>query len=115
MFFPAAFARLHTSSVAIIVVAMPLTGVSIVPAIKLSTVCCRHGIPILALIRSITVPAVNEAGEVCVCAVLTSGTASPASRKTRLELFVFSVFIQADQFSERVLILEWLSQAYDGV
>src|SRR6478609_11380446 len=86
IFFPAAFARLHTSSVAIIVAAMPLTGVSAFPATMLSTVCWRHGIPTFALIRSTTIPAVSAGVGVC------AGTeiAAPARRNVRREQFIIS-------------------------
>jgi hypothetical protein len=59
MFLPAATARCITSSVAIIVVAIPFTRTSGDPATIRSTVSVIHGIPTLPLMRSTTSPAVK--------------------------------------------------------
>src|SRR5262245_3393459 len=59
-FLPAAAARWRTSKVAIIVVATPVTRVSGLPALNVSTVCSRQGTPTFFLIRSITCCAVRE-------------------------------------------------------
>src|SRR5579883_778189 len=63
----AAAARCNTSNVAIIVVAIPVTGVSGEPALMVSTVSLRHGTPTLSLIRAITCAAVSgpEAARAC--------------------------------------------------
>src|SRR5437899_10041754 len=51
-FLPDEAARSSTSYVAIMVVAIPVTGVSGSPALKVSTVWSRHGTPTWPLMRS---------------------------------------------------------------
>src|SRR5260370_26571122 len=84
MFNPAAAARCNTSSVAIMVVAMPFTGVSALPAIMLSTVCCRHGIPKLFLMRSMIWPAVRFGRDSCARAKVAAAM-EPAITNSRRE------------------------------
>src|SRR6476659_7708945 len=60
-FSPLAAARCNTSSVAIMVTAIPVTRVLGSPALNVSTVCAIHGIPTRALTCSITSFAVGAA------------------------------------------------------
>ena len=83
-FMPAATQRFTTSNVAIIVVAMPFTGVVPSPSTILSTVCVRHGTPTFWRIFSITWSAVSAAG-VCGVTVWAAESASPPPMIARLE------------------------------
>jgi hypothetical protein len=76
--------------VAIMVVAIPFTGVSALPAIRLSTVCSAHGIPTFFFMRAITSPTVSVAGVSCAFtdAALNSPTPAAISRRRDRSLLV---------------------------
>src|SRR5689334_18313409 len=86
MFLPAAEALFITSRVAIMVVAMPRTGVSALPAIRLSTVWSLQRIPTLLLILAITSPAVIDLpGTPCAASGRAVTSAADAANASRLE------------------------------
>jgi hypothetical protein len=78
-FFPDAAARWSTSKVANMVVAMPVTGSSGSPALKVSMVSARHGTPTCCLIRSTTCLAVRAGGGAAV-----NGTEAMYARSNKL-------------------------------
>ena len=84
MFLPCAAQRSTTSSVAIMVVAMPCTGVSDDPVSRLSTVCGNHGTPTCFLMRVMTSPAVSAGA----ATVWPNATLTPAAGLRRQTLGV---------------------------
>src|SRR5579883_1242651 len=74
---PAAAARSTTSKVAIMVVAMPRTGVEALPDLMVSTVGSRQGTPTFLWMRWMTSPAVRVAA--CDCAAAEACTADAAA------------------------------------
>src|SRR5882672_342627 len=87
-FCPFAAARCNTSSVAIIVTAIPVTGVCGSPALNVSTVGAVHGTPTFDLICSITVFAVgrgeDKAGAVAFCAYAENVVSKIAAMQGRI-------------------------------
>src|ERR1039457_6467888 len=96
MFFPAAAARWMTSSVAIMVMAIPFTTVSGSPTMILSTVCSRHGMPMLLLIRSITWAAVSAVLGSCAGTRPASVRPAPDSIRFRRDTRLFSIAPQCN-------------------
>src|SRR5262245_46202233 len=78
----AAAARFSTSKVAPIAVAIPVTIVSGLPALIVSTVCSRHGTAAAFLILSMTSWAVNPL--CCAVTVLTASQPHAPARACRL-------------------------------
>src|ERR1700674_3449935 len=91
-FCPEAAARSSTSMVAIMVTAMPVTGASGLPALKVSTVSDCHGTPTCCWIRAITSLAVRRFS--CAAAGLeTKSTAIPHTEAHRATLLLVRICI----------------------